>query len=102
MYVQPNPMSLDKPVSLAYHIAQLFDVGTEIIKADEGYELVHTDFVANEYAETYEELSTTLLRLAVLVYCGEQGWDAGYADTDPDAFARRAISFLAHSTVMFA
>lgn len=90
------------PITLAQLLADEYEVGISIHKTDQNsYELRHTDFVANEWVEEYDELSVLLARLAVLVHCAETGWDAGYADAEAEEFSRRAIGFLADSTVMF-
>lgn len=81
--------------SLAQFISDKFSVGVNIEASDKGYTLWWTDFVANEWFETYDNLSTLLLRLAVLVHCGETGWNEGFVENDPRGVEIIASRFFA-------
>ena len=84
--------------SLAQFIADKFSTGVNIEASDKGYTLWWTDFVANEWFENYDNLSTLLLRLAILVYCGEKDWEIGFVENDPRAVEIMASRFLASQT----
>lgn len=58
-----------------------------------GFVLVWGDGVANAWDESYPSLSLVMARLAVLLRCGEEGWEAGFAH-DPAEFIPLASSFL--------
>lgn len=43
-----------------------------------------SDGVANDWEETYGSLSSAMARLALLAYCGEDGWQSSFATDDLD------------------
>ena len=51
------------------------------------------DYVANVWREEFPTLSLALLRVAVLVKCGEHEFEQMFAK-DPETFARRGDLFL--------
>jgi len=57
------------------------------------------DNVVNEWTEQYDTLSQALTRAAVLAACGETGWNAGFATTEPEVFATKAEQFLHNQIV---
>jgi hypothetical protein len=59
----------------------------------EGFSVTCGDYVANEWVETFPTLSLALLRVAVLVKCGESDWAMGFAN-DPATFSIVGESFL--------
>lgn len=84
--------------SFAQFIADKYNVGVNIETSDKGYTLWWTDFVANEWYETYSNLSALLLRLSVLIYCAESNWDAGFSENDPRALEIIASRFFSTQT----
>jgi hypothetical protein len=62
-----------------------------ITKVVRGYELACFDYVANEWVETYQDLSVALARLAVLSDCVVLG---GVFVTNEDDFVYVANEFL--------
>ena len=68
-------------------------VGVVIDRAGAGWRFWWTDLVANEYEETFTELSVCLSRLAVLVACGSQNWEPSFAQ-DTDGFVGVACDFF--------
>ena len=50
-----------------------------IVDTGEGYELAWTDYVANDWSETYPNLDAALSRLALLI----RGADRGFVDHTP-------------------
>ena len=82
------------PTPLAKYIADHMSVGVSIESSDTGVVLSWTDFVANEWAEEYDNLSEVLLRLAVLVRCGEENWVLGFTK-QPTEFRKSALQFFA-------
>lgn len=85
--------------SLAQHIALHLGIGVEIERNydiyNNGYVLKWTDFVANEWREEYGTLAQVLLRLAVLVQCGENDWEMGFTESEPSEFYETASRFFA-------
>ena len=55
---------------------------------DTGYVLEWTDFVANDWSETFPNMSTALARLALLAFCCETDWDAMFKDDSSEFVAR--------------
>lgn len=43
------------------------------------YQVRWTDFVANDWVETYHDLSDALARVSALVKCGESDWGRGFS-----------------------
>jgi len=60
------------------------------------------DYVANEWSEDYPTLSLALARVAVLVKCGEVGFNASGFKNTRDVFVNVAGEFLNDSVVVFA
>jgi len=73
------------------------DSNWELTPTDEGFDLRWNDGVANEWSEEFDDLSTALARLAVLMRCGETGWSTGFAQT-PKYFADHADAFFKEVT----
>lgn len=72
----------------------LDDVAIRVAEQPDGTgTLWWTDGVANDWAETYKDVATAVLRLAVLLACRQTDWVAGFA-TDPAEFARSAYGFF--------
>jgi hypothetical protein len=70
-------------------------VSAELSKlAEDRFQLRWTDGVINTWIEDYPTLSVALARLAVLVACGESGWEANFAETDREMFGVAAEIFL--------
>jgi hypothetical protein len=59
----------------------------------EGFTVTCGDYVANEWIETFETLSLALLRVAVVIKCGESNWEGGSLN-DPAEFAVTGELFL--------
>lgn len=78
---------------LGHFIADYIETGVSICETDEGFELIWTDFVANQWTEEYKSLSALLLRLAVLVRCGEEAWRLGFTQ-EPERFMISASQFF--------
>jgi hypothetical protein len=55
---------------------RLDDVGVRIGWWENGWVITWTDYVANDWAEYYGELSTVFARLSVLMYARETDWAA--------------------------
>lgn len=72
------------------------DVSAEIRRTSDGYTLWWTDYVANEWQESYPTLSIAFARLAVLQHLGEGGWEDGFA-TSEKHFTQVANQFLAQA-----
>ena len=68
-------------------------VGVVIRRVDSGYSFWWTDLVANEYEETFNELSVCFARLSVLVACGSQEWEPSFAQ-DTAGFVGVACDFF--------
>lgn len=58
------------------------------------YRLSWTDGVANEWNEWFTELSVAMLRLAVIIRCGESDWQKFANETDLDVFTMNASTTL--------
>lgn len=65
----------------------------EVDNTGDGFSVTCGDYVANEWTETYPTLSLALLRVAVLVKCGEHDFEKLFAK-DADTFARHGVLFL--------
>lgn len=65
----------------------------EVDNTGDGFSVTCGDYVANEWVEVYPSLSLALLRVAVLVKCGEHDFEKLFAK-DPDTFARSGVLFL--------
>ena len=52
-----------------------------------------TDYVANEWTETYDSLPIALTRLALLAECKDRDWDAGFGYA-PSGHEKIAKAFL--------
>jgi hypothetical protein len=68
-------------------------VGVVIRRVDAGYSFWWTDLIANEYEETFTDLSVCFARLSVLVACGSQEWEPSFAQ-DTDGFVGVAYDFI--------
>lgn len=80
-------------VALYSFIVDKYQVGVELHENDGKYSLWWTDFVANEYTETYDSLPVALAGLAVLLACGESGWEKMFKHTNED-FSVLAQDFI--------
>jgi alpha-ketoglutarate-dependent taurine dioxygenase len=69
------------------------DTGGTIRFVGDGFVLNWTDYVANDWEETFPTLSTAVARLAVLMRCGETDWEVGF-EQDAPIFFRSATTFL--------
>ena len=65
----------------------------EILDTGDGFAVICGDYVANVWEEKFPTLSLALLRVAVLVKCGEHDFEKVFAN-DPEAFAPRGDLFL--------
>lgn len=65
----------------------------EVNNTGDGFSVTCGDYVANEWVEVYPSLSLALLRVAVLVKCGEHNFEKMFAN-DPEVFAPRGDLFL--------
>lgn len=65
----------------------------EVDDTGDGFSVTAGDYVANEWVEVYPALSLALLRVAVLVKCGEHDFEKLFTNT-PDVFARVGDVFL--------
>jgi len=63
-----------------------------VLREDGKYDLTWTDYVINVWTETYENLSTAMLRAATLARCGEKDWES--FRQSPEEFTRAAESFF--------
>jgi hypothetical protein len=84
------------------HVVLRMDLNGEvefaILKREDGkFDLTWTDYVINVWTETYENLSTAMLRASALVKCGETGWD-NFFGASPEGFAIDANDFLNTAT----
>lgn len=71
------------------------DYGCRIIRnADDTFTVNWTDYVANEWTETYEDLSVALLRMAMLAACKELNWDCGFITTTQEQHLEAAQEFF--------
>lgn len=70
------------------------EVEFAILKREDGkFDLTWTDYVINVWTETFEDLSTAMLRAAALVKCGETNWDEGFKQS-PEEFTNHANDFF--------
>ena len=74
----------ENSISLYAFIVDKYHVGVELHETDGKYSLWWTDFVANEYTETYDSLPVTLARLAVLLACGDSDWERFFKHDNKD------------------
>lgn len=74
------------------------DMGAVVEADGAGYKLTVTDYVASEWSETFPDMASAMLRLAVLVRCAEREWGLGFAK-DAAGFAVIAESFLSVEAV---
>lgn len=65
----------------------------EVLQEGDIFAVLCGDYVANVWREEYPTLSLALLRVAVLVKCGEHEFEKVFAN-DPEAFAPRGDLFL--------
>lgn len=65
----------------------------EILDTGDGFTVICGDYVANVWEEHYPTLSLALLRVAVLVKCGEHDFEKLFAK-DSDTFSRHGDLFL--------
>jgi len=70
------------------------EVEFAILKREDGkFDLTWTDYIINVWTETYENLSTAMLRAAALVKCGETNWE-GFFQASPEEFTKVANTFF--------
>lgn len=98
----PNPMLVDEVGNdltaseggTEFLYLNLDDVAIRVAEQPDGTATIWwTDYVANDWAETYKDVATAMLRLAVLLACRQTDWAAGFA-SQQDEFAAAAHSFL--------
>ena len=65
----------------------------EVLQEGDIFAVLCGDYVANVWREEYSTLSLALLRVAVLVKCGEHEFEKMFAN-DPETFAPRGDLFL--------
>lgn len=65
----------------------------EVDKTENGFSLTVGDYIANEWTEHYPTLSLAMLRVAVLIKCGEHDFEKLFYK-DADTFARHGVLFL--------
>lgn len=65
----------------------------EVLQEGDIFAVLCGDYVANVWREEYSTLSLALLRVAVLVKCGEHDFEKMFAN-DPEVFAPRGDLFL--------
>jgi hypothetical protein len=70
---------------------------TRSLKSEKPFVLYWTDNIANDWTETYDDMSTAFLRLATLVKCGELKWDTFFR-FDQNEFAMNAEAFFNYAT----
>jgi hypothetical protein len=80
------------------HVVFLFDYKgvseIAILKTDDGkFDLTWTDYIINVWTETFDDLSTAILRAAALVKCGETDWNEGFIQ-GPEEFTKVANDFF--------
>jgi hypothetical protein len=80
------------------HVVFLFDYKgvseIAILKREDGkFDLTWTDYIINVWTETFDDLSTAMLRAAALVKCGETNWDEGFKQS-PEEFTNHANDFF--------
>jgi len=69
-------------------------IGITVEKLDNAYQINWTDFVANDWSETYATLSIAMARVAVLVSAFEMNFEYGFTN-DADTFGVHAELFIA-------
>jgi hypothetical protein len=70
------------------------EVEFAILKREDGkFDLTWTDYIINVWTETFEDLSTAMLRAATLVKCGETNWESFFQAT-PEEFTKVANKFF--------
>ena len=87
------PSDTDTSVSLYSFIADKYHIGVELHENDGKYSLWWTDFVANDYTETYDSLPIALAVLAVLLACGDSNWERFFKHDNQD-FSVLAQDFI--------
>lgn len=80
------------------HVVFLFDYKgvseIAILKREDGkFDLTWTDYIINVWTETFDDLSTAMLRAAALIKCGETNWNEGFKHA-PKEFASVADYFF--------
>lgn len=80
------------------HVVFLFDYKgvseIAILKREDGkFDLTWTDYIINVWTETFDDLSTAMLRAAALIKCGETDWDEGFKQSHEE-FATVAEHFF--------
>lgn len=80
------------------HVVFLFDYKgvseIAILKTDDDkFDLTWTDYIINVWTETFDDLSTAMLRAAALIKCGETDWDEGFKQS-PEEFTNHANDFF--------
>lgn len=73
--------------------ANKLGVYIELDSVDNKFVMTWGDFVVNEWSEKFDNLSMLLLRLATLMKCGEENWDACFA-IDLDDFIEVGHTFF--------
>lgn len=68
---------------------RLDDTHVMVGQWEDGYVLLWTDYVANDWCEFYSTLSTVLARLSLLMYSRETQWRAAF-DLGAEAFPAAA------------
>jgi hypothetical protein len=70
------------------------EVEFAILKREDGkFDLTWTDYIINVWTETFDDLSTAMLRAAALVKCGETDWNEGFIQS-PEEFTKVANDFF--------
>lgn len=64
----------------------------EVVDLDDQVELRWTDYVANEWRESYPALSVAVARFAALLHCAEHGWNREFSEP-PEQFTRSVATF---------
>jgi hypothetical protein len=85
MHTDTNTTTVFNAVFEAPHAGEA-GVALRRLNDDTGYVLEWTDFVANDWSETFPNMSTALARLALLAYCCETDWDATFKNDSKDFF----------------
>jgi hypothetical protein len=80
-------------ISLYSFIVDKYHIGIELHENDGKYSLWWTDFVANDYTETYDSLPVALAGLAVLLACGDSDWERFFKHDNQD-FSVLAQDFI--------
>lgn len=65
----------------------------EVMDTGDGFTVICGDYIANVWEENYPTLSLALLRVAVLVKCGESGFEKMFANNS-EVFAGVGEVFL--------